>query len=148
MTDERETTGDVQADQQQILECIARAQERAGGDDRAFVRYLNECYALAQAVSGTRAIRVRGEGPQVSRASQSQQLLTDPRYLANARELARRTQGGTRVIGGVPVPPKEFLDCVAVGNDNDWGCTGTLIAPNVVVTAGHCVDYATRVFFG
>lgn len=35
-----------------------------------------------------------------------------------------------------------------MGSDNQWGCTGTLIAPNVVVTAGHCADFATRVFFG
>jgi secreted trypsin-like serine protease len=41
-----------------------------------------------------------------------------------------------------------FLDCVAVGNDRKWGCTGTLIAPDVVVTAGHCTSFATRVFFG
>ena len=29
-----------------------------------------------------------------------------------------------------------------------WGCTGTLIAPNVVLTAGHCERLHTRVFVG
>ena len=43
---------------------------------------------------------------------------------------------------------REFLDCVAVGSDVEWGCSGTLIGPNVVLTAGHCADFATRVFFG
>jgi secreted trypsin-like serine protease len=148
MNGQRESSGDVQSDQQQILECIAKAAERAGDDDRAFVRYLNDCYAIVHPRSATRGIDRTADGRQLSRASASQQLLSDPRYLANARELARRTQGGTRVIGGVPVPKKDFLDCVAVGNDNDWGCTGTLIAPDVVVTAAHCTSYATRVFFG
>ena len=128
----------------EILECIARAEEKAGGDDAAFIRYLNECYAAKG--SGTRGgLRVGGAEDRTPRA---RQLLSDPRYLRNARELARRTQGGTRVIGGTPVPPKVFLDCVAVGNDRRFGCTGTLIAPDVVVTAGHCTSFATRVFFG
>jgi secreted trypsin-like serine protease len=51
-------------------------------------------------------------------------------------------------VGGTPVKAGQFLDCVAVGNDQQWGCTGTLIAANVVVTAGHCADFATRVYFG
>lgn len=46
------------------------------------------------------------------------------------------------------MPKNGFLDCVAVGNDVEWGCTGTLIAPDVVVTAGHCASFATRVYFG
>jgi hypothetical protein len=33
-----------------------------------------------------------------------------------------------------------FPDCVAVGSEQDgYCCTGTLIAPNVVLTAGHCL---------
>ena len=46
------------------------------------------------------------------------------------------------------MPVNEFLDCVAVGNDNQWGCTGTLIASKVVLTAGHCADFATQIFIG
>jgi secreted trypsin-like serine protease len=41
-----------------------------------------------------------------------------------------------------------FDDCVAVGNDERFGCTGTLIAPRVVLTAGHCATLATRIFVG
>lgn len=138
-------------EQQQIRDCIARAEKRAGDDDQAFVRYLNECYATTQR-AGTRArggaLSMRSAGAARDRSPRAQQLANDPRYLHNARELARRTQGGTRVIGGMRVPKGEFLDCVAVGNDNQWGCTGTLLAPDVVVTAGHCSSFATRVFFG
>ena len=136
-------------EEKQILECIERAEKRAAGDDQAFIRYLNECYATQGAATRTRGgSRVRTAGPTRDRSPRAQQILSDPRYLRNARELARRTLGGTRVIGGRRVPKGEFLDCVAVGNDNDWGCTGTLVARDVVVTAGHCASYATRVFFG
>ncbi len=135
-------------DQADVIECIRRAHEKAGGDDREFLRYLNECYVTKMQSLRVRGVSPAGGAPVADRTSRSQQLLQDERYLRNARELARRTQGGTRVVGGTPVPPKEFLDCVAVGNDGQWGCTGTLIAPDVIVTAGHCIDFATRVFFG
>jgi secreted trypsin-like serine protease len=39
----------------------------------------------------------------------------------------------------------EFPDCCAVGNELGWFCTGTLIAPNLVVTARHC-KMVTQVF--
>jgi secreted trypsin-like serine protease len=39
----------------------------------------------------------------------------------------------------------QFPDCCAVGSDEGYYCSGTLIAPNVVVTADHCHD-VTRVF--
>jgi secreted trypsin-like serine protease len=150
MTPTRATA--VAADQDQdILDCIARAEKKAGGDDAAFIRYLNECYAAksraGMRLRGGAAVRGTAAAP-VDRSPRSQQIVHDPRYLRNARELARRTQGGTRVIGGVRVPKGAFLDCVAVGSDSQWGCTGTLIAPDVVVTAGHCSSVATRVFFG
>ena len=131
----------------QVNECIKKAAEKAGDDDRAFVRYLNECYARKSEGARTRGGEVLAVQP-LDRSPRAQQILNDPRYLKNARELARRTQGGVRVIGGVPVPQRQFLDCVAVGGDTQWGCTGTLIAPNVVLTAGHCARVATRVFFG
>lgn len=72
----------------------------------------------------------------------------DPRFVRNLDELNRRAHGGTRIIGGKKVRRGEFLDCVAVGPDTGWECTGTLIGPNVVLTAGHCAGLATRVFFG
>ena len=125
---------------------IEYANKYAGEDDAAFVRALN----LHFHQSLQKANRDRGVSPVASaeQPTRSFRIYEDPRYLANARELARRTLGGLRVIGGAPVKQGEFLDCVAVGSDNQWGCTGTLIAANVVVTAGHCADFATRVFFG
>jgi hypothetical protein len=50
---------------------------------------------------------------------------------------------GKEIVGGEETD--EFPDCCAVGDDSDYYCTGTLIAPNVVVTADHCPN-VTRVF--
>jgi secreted trypsin-like serine protease len=129
-----------------VRAAIEYAEKYAGENDGEFVRALNQHFHR----SAEKAGRERGalpmapsEGP-----TKSFQIYKDPRYLANARELARRTLGGLRIIGGAPVPSGEFLDCIAVGSDSQWACTGTLIAPNAVLTAGHCAEVATRVFFG
>jgi secreted trypsin-like serine protease len=125
-----------------VLDAIAYA-EKYANDDATFVQMLNAHYYG----SGQKGARTRAAKPDEP-PTQSFQIYNDPRYLANARELARRTQGGLRVIGGAPVTGKDFLDCVAVGSESRWACTGTLIASNVVLTAGHCAEVATRVFFG
>jgi secreted trypsin-like serine protease len=43
------------------------------------------------------------------------------------------------VVGGTPVKPGVWRDAVAVLSRSS-ACTGTLIAPDVVLTAGHCID--------
>jgi hypothetical protein len=137
---------EVAEDQKAIADAIVNAEKAAGRDNRVFVDALNASYGAFRAgkalAAGRVAVVAAGTPPRGS------EIFKDPRYLKNARELAKRTLGGDRVIGGVPVKSPHFLDCVAVGNDAQWGCSGTLIGPNVVVTAGHCVDFATRVFFG
>ncbi|MBC7975188.1 MAG: trypsin-like serine protease, partial [Myxococcales bacterium] len=45
------------------------------------------------------------------------------------------------IVGGTPVPPGQWRDVVAVLSPTS-ACTGTLIAPDVVLTAGHCIDPA------
>jgi secreted trypsin-like serine protease len=132
-----------------VREAITRAEGAAGRDDAAFLRAFYAHYDAAnrKATGRLRTMRAlpvaRVEAPDASF-----HIYQDPRYLRNARELARRTMGNARIIGGTAVQPGNFEDCVAVGSDAKWGCTGTLIGPNVVVTAGHCADFATRVYFG
>ena len=53
------------------------------------------------------------------------------------------TTPSLEIVGGVETD--DFPDCCAVGDDVGYYCSGTLIAPNVVVTADHC-DGVTRVF--
>jgi uncharacterized protein (TIGR03382 family) len=43
------------------------------------------------------------------------------------------------VIGGAVAPAGKWPDCAAIMFSGQQECTGTLIAPNVVITAGHCV---------
>jgi endonuclease G len=43
------------------------------------------------------------------------------------------------IVGGSMVPPGKWPDAVAILGP-DGSCTGTLIAPDVVLTAGHCTN--------
>lgn len=47
------------------------------------------------------------------------------------------------IVGGIPTT--DYPDCCAIGDDDGFFCTGTLIAPRLVVTAKHCQG-VTRVF--
>jgi endonuclease G len=44
------------------------------------------------------------------------------------------------ILGGTDVMPGKWQDAAAIRTNNNWYCTGTLIAPNVVLSAGHCVE--------
>ncbi len=71
-------------------------------------------------------------------------LYTDPVFLENAKRLIVDRD---RIVGGIATA--DYRDCVAIGSADDWCCTGTLVAPNVVVTAGHCHGGCSeRVFVG
>ncbi len=45
-----------------------------------------------------------------------------------------------RVVGGAPVSVGMWRDTAGVIVNGDVLCTGVLIAPNVVATAGHCIE--------
>jgi secreted trypsin-like serine protease len=49
------------------------------------------------------------------------------------------------VVGGEPAAPGAWPDAVAILYDGVPGCTGTLVAPDLVLTAGHCAAEASSV---
>jgi hypothetical protein len=111
-----------------VREAIEYAEKHAGQNDADFVRALNlRFHETAQKSRARGVIPIRSADAPVK----SFQIYQDSRYLKNARELARRTMGGLRVLGGAPVKAGDLLDCVAVGSDTQWGCTGTLVAYKV-----------------
>ncbi|KAJ2827786.1 hypothetical protein GGI24_002564 [Coemansia furcata] len=61
------------------------------------------------------------------------------------------TDVAPRIIGGHPAPSTSFQYIAYIeGNDPIYGgsaCTGSLIAPNVVLTAGHCVFASDTVMY-
>jgi hypothetical protein len=93
-------------------------------------------HARSVLTRGTAAPRTRSTRRAfVESAPPEDSLYSDPVFLANARRLIGNR---TRVVGGIPT--HDYPDCVAVGSSSAWCCSGTLVAPNVVVTAAHCKD--------
>jgi hypothetical protein len=115
------------------------AQPTVGGDDHARSVLLRTAEPMV--TRGRRGLGVAGGATKPQELS----IFSDPVFIENAKKLIPNRN---RIIGGIPT--SQYADCVAVGSDNDWCCTGTLIASNVVITAGHCVKdgCADRVFVG
>ena len=115
-------------------------------DDRQYVeRFVHELRRADSVLRGTAAADTTID----TRLARSESIFRDPRYIDNARRLIQEAAAPEplRIVGGVPTD--DFPDCVAVGSLQAWCCTGTLIASNLVVTAGHCLDECSdRVYFG
>jgi Trypsin len=78
-------------------------------------------------------------------------IFTDPTWLKNEKQRlteALKDDPG-RIFGGRLAKDKELPDCVAVQGATCL-CTGTLIGPNVVITAGHCHEggCVDKIFIG
>jgi hypothetical protein len=50
---------------------------------------------------------------------------------------------GQQVLGGVPSDKAEVVQLVSSGAGYPRGCSGTLVAPNLVLTARHCISVFT-----
>ncbi len=152
----------------------------AGPDDAQFTRL--SVSALSQAIASrrgmlgnnavfeanARAFNPAADGPFV------EQIWGLPELQKNYRSLmiaASQSDSGIFPITGPPsvarvvgagsqeAPANAFADCVCVGrrigSTDQFCCTGTLVSPNVIVTAGHCffclaggAEHQAVVFFG
>ena len=64
---------------------------------------------------------------------------SDAAYQRNRAALSEEQARGTRVVGGGRAPEGSYLWCVAILDEDDaTGCSGTLIASRLVLTARHC----------
>ena len=122
------------------------ARKVAGDDKVRYVQAFQSAYNIAAGAIGEEG-EERSAVPKVLRGVvplAAQALYTDPNFVENA---ARMIEDMNRVVGGVAT--NDFPDCVAVGSLGGWCCTGTLVARNVVVTAGHCRGgCSSRIFIG
>lgn len=141
------------------------AQSVAGEDDRIFYQLYNDVLKsqLAAKLSDA-AIEPKRVGPQLSPGLTTEQvrlreanaladeksILADPRFSRNFRSLVIEIDPSTqRIFGGNETNPGDYPGTVAVGSETKWQCTGTLVAPRVVITAGHCAPSVVhRIFVG
>lgn len=124
----------------------AYASQIAGTDQVKFVQAFQAAFNIAVGAQAPET----SERAAVPRALRSdvplapRRFYTDPVFVENT---ARLIQDANRIVGGVVTT--DFPDCVAVGSAAQWCCTGTLVARNVVVTAGHCQGgCSARIFIG
>lgn len=102
-----------------------------------------EAFNVATELSLPEGLRVANATPAIERLAESS-VYYDPTLQANLRAMVAADD---RIIGGVETTSHD--ECVAVGSATSWCCTGTLIAPDRVLTAGHCKDScASRIFVG
>jgi hypothetical protein len=137
------------------------AKDVSGGKDAAFVqafrdalstgiesKLLNraEVDAGAADVRRSRAVASSMRTMRAAAESEPDSIQDDPQVVQNSVALINTPD---RILGGVSDRDNEFPDCVAIGSDEEWACSGTLVSPNVVITAGHCYpNFAKQVFIG
>jgi len=119
-------------------------------------------YGEAVAFPGGRSVALKGAEPLFTAlrkkvaedVSDLTSLRSDPIWQKNFRKWLNEkvipAQEPLRVIGGVETAEGEFPDCVAVGSDQGFCCSGTLISKDLVVTAAHCIrgGCASRIYIG
>lgn len=163
-----ETEGPAADPLQEHMEAIERlARLTVGEDDERFVLVFQSLVNLVDGFLArpeheqrqfARSVLMRSAEPHVTRGAPGRRaavrvetgpppdsIFSDPVFLRNVKKLVRER---TRIVGGIPT--SDYPDCVAIGTGGAWCCSGTLVAPNVVVTAAHCLagGCSARVFFG
>lgn len=116
------------------------------GDDAEVVKYLE---SNVEAHLDQSPLRIRALNYRFPLGWYAKPIYEDPRFLERSQALIDQADviGSERVVGGTKT--SDFPDCVAVGDNNDFTCTGTLVHQKLVLTAGHCLDRPpNRIFIG
>lgn len=99
-------------------------------DDQTYAQVFLEAYTIGARMEAERA---RAASLRAMGVNEPPSVREDSVYLANTAYVVDDVQ---RIIGGAPTA--EFPECVAVGSLAGFCCSGTLIAPRLVLTAAHC----------
>jgi secreted trypsin-like serine protease len=150
------STKDTEEQQGKLIQkAVEKADTAARNDDVAFVSTFRKMYFEEQSKLTGDKRRTNQKLKQINDSFFS--IHDDPRYASNARSLTKLKHDALAmgIIGGTEVRGTSFHDCVAIlcggeGANFMGACTGTLIAKNAVLTAGHCHCRmnASRVFVG
>ena len=116
--------------------------------DRAVIQIRDSLALVECASKGDASDCERGTSKQAQSEWQKAVVL-NPTFKENFDKTLNAAANGTAVVGP-PVPvtwriisgqaTDSFKDCVAVGRNHHFFCSGTVIGKRVVLTAGHCVD--------
>jgi Trypsin len=116
-------------------------------DDNQFTQMFEELQerinALEAEVAKLRAGGAGGDRSRSTRKDRKSEVLSGDAF-ARPEVIPPTVQDEPESIVGGKLTT-DFPDCCAIGDDDGFYCTGTLIAPRLVVTAKHC-DGSTRVF--
>lgn len=119
---------------------VTTSRDVVGSFGRALAEQVNSLSRVPTGAAGSLAVPIKDLTLNV--AHESDAWVTGSRKMLDHDILARVT-----IINGVRTEPGEFDDCVALGSNTEFKCSGTLVAKNVVVSAGHC-RLLTRALFG
>jgi secreted trypsin-like serine protease len=106
------------------------ARAAAGDDPATRLRVFTAAYTAARRLT---TAEENGHGAARAASAAAPSVYDDAAFLDND---ALVVESNIRIVGGVAT--RDFPDCVAVGARNYFCCTGTLISPGAVLTAGHC----------
>jgi len=77
-------------------------------------------------------------------------IFRNANFQLNMLYVLDQAQTGARIVGAQDASPSTFPNCVLIGDDNQYFCSGVLISDRLILTAGHCAGslQPTRILFG